>query len=82
MTGGHCKVVEHEVQKFSGSIHLGEQLQHIRSQRVALGWIKSSIGLEEDVLKEHLEPKSGELEEFTQFIGERAKVVVVKHQLP
>ena len=37
MTGGHCKVVEHEVQKFSGSIHLGEQLQHIRSQRVALG---------------------------------------------
>ena len=37
MTGRHCKVVKHEVQKLSGSIHLGEQLQHIGSQRVALG---------------------------------------------
>ena len=36
VAGGHCKVVEHEVQKLSCAIHFREQLQHIRPKRVAL----------------------------------------------
>ena len=34
--GGHSQVVQHEVQQLTGSIHFREQLEYIRSQRIAL----------------------------------------------
>ena len=34
--GGHSQVVQHEVQQLTGAIDFGEQLEYVRSERIAL----------------------------------------------